>query len=76
MEWSVGRGCFNNHERNCETGSAVNLGDTYNEGNGSYWYGEVQCDLDFPTEVYNANSGAIKSAGDSSCDYLCEEGKT
>ena len=38
------------------------MGD-YHDGIGSYWYGEYQCDLDFPTEVYNANSGAMKSAG-------------
>jgi len=60
FEWDVGHGCYNNGTK-CEGGYAEMFFDE-TEGNLDYSYWEVQCDLDFPTEAYNANSSAMKSA--------------
>ena len=60
-EWQVGHGCYNDATK-CEGGFAETDYDDH-EDDGSYSYWELQCDLDFPTEAYDANSGAMKSAG-------------
>ena len=62
LEWTVGHGCFV-EGISCEGGTAFTFADPDAGDDGSYWYGEIQCDLDFPYEVYNVNSGAMKSAG-------------